>query len=46
VYMYICMYRNLIRILLTKVDRVTLEAKLIDRILNRSSDLISAGKWD
>jgi hypothetical protein len=43
--MYI--YRNWIsKILLTKVDRATLEAKLIDRIINQSSDLIFTGKWD
>jgi len=54
VYIYICMYRNRIsKDIINQsrssdfiVDRTTLEAKLIDRIINRSSDLIIAGKWN
>jgi len=54
VYIYICMYTNRIsKDIINQsrssdfiVDRTTLEAKLIDRIINRSSDLIIAGKWN
>jgi hypothetical protein len=44
VYMYISREIGLVKKLLTKVDRAALEAKSIDRTLDRSSDLKFVGK--